>query len=233
MVAHGETLGVLHLCCDADHSGNAEADQKSRESLKRLAVLAAGQIALSLANLHLRETLRDQSIRDPLTGLFNRRFMQESLNKELQRSRRKQRPLAIIFIDLDHFKHFNDTFGHDAGDSVLKSMADSFRVHFRTDDVICRYGGEEFAVILPESTIEDAARRAEALRLATRDLKLVHRGTVLNPVTLSIGIAGFPDHARDAQELLDRADKCLYQSKANGRDRVTVAGASDSQAIPA
>jgi diguanylate cyclase (GGDEF)-like protein/PAS domain S-box-containing protein len=227
MVAHGETLGVLHLRCNPDHSADAEADQKSRESVKRLAALAAGQIALSLANLHLRETLRDQSIRDPLTGLFNRRFMQESLNKELQRSRRKQRPLAIIFLDLDHFKHFNDAFGHDAGDSVLKSMADIFRAHFRTDDVICRYGGEEFAVILPESTIEDAARRAEALRLATRDLKVVYRGTSLGPVTLSIGIAGFPDHAQDAQELLDRADKCLYQSKAHGRDRVTVAGAPE------
>lgn len=232
-VAHGEILGVLHLRCDPDHSGDAEADQKSRESTKRLAVLAASQIALSLANLHLRETLRDQSIRDPLTGLFNRRFMQESLQKELQRSRRKQRSLAIIFLDLDHFKRFNDTFGHDAGDSVLKSIADIFRVHFRTDDVICRYGGEEFAVILPESTIEDAARRAEALRLATRDLKLVYRGTSLDPPTLSIGIAGFPDHAQDAQELLDRADKCLYQSKANGRDRVTIADVPNSQAIPA
>jgi len=231
MIAFGETLGVLHIRYDTGHNGDAEVDQKSRESVKRLAALAASQIALSLANLHLRETLRDQSIRDPLTGLFNRRFMQESLNKELQRSRRKQRSLAIIFLDLDHFKRFNDTFGHDAGDSVLKSIADIFRVHFRADDVICRYGGEEFAVILPESTIEDAARRAEALRLATRDLKLVYRGTSLDPVTLSIGIAGFPDHAQDAQELLDRADKCLYQSKAKGRDRVTIATAPDSQEI--
>jgi GAF domain-containing protein len=138
MVADGEILGVLHLQCDPDHGGDAEADQKSRESLKRLAAVAASQIGLSLANLHLREALRDQSIPDPLTGLFNRRFMQESLNKELQRSIRKRRSLAIIFLDLDHFKHFNDAFGHDAGDSVLKSMADIFRVHFRTDDIICR-----------------------------------------------------------------------------------------------
>ncbi len=110
-------------------------------------------------------------------------------------------------------------------------MADIFRMHFRTDDVICRYGGEEFAVILPESSIEDAVKRAEALRLATIDLKLMHRGTLLSPVTLSIGIAGFPEHGKDGQELLDQADKCLYQSKANGRDRVTIAGARDSQAI--
>ena len=223
MVAHGETLGVLHLRYDLDAHGNSEVDQKTRESQKRLAVAAASQIAVSLANLRLRETLRDQSIRDPLTGLFNRRFMQESLDKELQHSKRKQRSLSLIFLDLDHFKRFNDVFGHDAGDSVLQSMADIFRMHFRAEDVICRYGGEEFAVILPESSIQDAFQRAEALRLATKDLKLVHRGVLLDPVTLSVGIAGFPEHGQTAQELLDRADKTLYQSKADGRDRVTLA----------
>ena len=224
MVAHGETLGVLHLRFDPDANGNPEVEQKTRESQKRLAVAAASQIAVSLANLRLRETLRDQSIRDPLTGLFNRRFMQESLDKELQRAKRKQRSLSLIFLDLDHFKRFNDVFGHDAGDSVLQSMADIFRTHFRKEDVICRYGGEEFAVILPESSIQDAFKRAEALRLATKDLKLVHRGVLLDPITLSVGIAGFPEHGQTAQELLDSADKGLYQSKANGRDRVTLAG---------
>jgi len=223
MVAHGETLGVLHLRFDLDANGNPEVEQKTRESQKRLAVAAASQIAVSLANLRLRETLRDQSIRDPLTGLFNRRFMQESLDKELQRAKRKQRSLSLIFLDLDHFKRFNDVFGHDAGDSVLQSMADIFRTHFRKEDVICRYGGEEFAVILPESSIQDAFKRAEALRLATKDLKLVHRGVLLDPITLSVGIAGFPEHGQSTQELLDSADKSLYQSKANGRDRVTLA----------
>jgi diguanylate cyclase (GGDEF)-like protein len=149
--------------------------------------------------------------------------MQESLDKELQRAKRKQRSLSLIFLDLDHFKRFNDVFGHDAGDSVLQSMADIFRMHFRAEDIVCRYGGEEFAVILPESSIQDAFKRAEALRLATKDLKLVHRGVLLDPVTLSVGIAGFPEHGQSAQELLDRADKTLYQSKADGRDRVTLA----------
>jgi diguanylate cyclase (GGDEF)-like protein/PAS domain S-box-containing protein len=223
MVAHGETLGVLHLRCDIDRGEDAEADQKFRESLKRLAGAAASEIALSLANVRLRETLREQSIRDPLTGLFNRRFMQESFDRELQRARRKLRPLAVLFLDLDHFKHFNDIFGHDAGDMVLQSLADLFRSNFRSDDIICRYGGEEFAIILPESSTQDALTRAEALRLATKDLKLVHHGRPLDPVTLSIGIAGFPDHGESSQELLDRADKCLYQSKAKGRDRVTLA----------
>ena len=223
MVAQGETLGVLHLRYNLDANGNPEVDQKTRESQKRLAVAAASQIAVSLANLRLRETLREQSIRDSLTGLFNRRFLQESLDKELKRAKRKQRSLSLVFLDLDHFKRFNDVFGHDAGDSVLQSMADIFRTHFRTEDIICRYGGEEFAVILPESSVEDAFNRAEALRLATKDLKLVHRGILLDPVTLSVGIAGFPDHGQSAQELLDAADKSLYKSKANGRDRVSLA----------
>jgi diguanylate cyclase (GGDEF)-like protein/PAS domain S-box-containing protein len=223
MVAQGETLGVLHLRYDVDGAGTSGVDQKARESQKRLAVAAASQIAVSLANLRLRETLREQSIRDPLTGLFNRRFMQESLNKELQRAKRKNRLLSLIFLDLDHFKRFNDVFGHDAGDSVLQSMADIFRIHFRAEDIICRYGGEEFAVILPESSVHDALKRADALRLATKDLKLVHRGVLLDPVTLSIGIAGFPENGVSAQDLLDGADKSLYQSKAGGRDRVTLA----------
>ena len=225
MVAQGETLGVLHLRYDPDDHGNPEVDQKTRESQKRLAVAAASQIAVSIANLRLRETLRDQSIRDPLTGLFNRRHLQESLDKELQRAKRKERPLSIIFLDLDHFKRFNDVFGHEAGDTVLQSMADIFRRHFRKDDIICRYGGEEFAIVLPESSIQHAHARADSLRLAMKDLKLVHRGVLLDPVTLSMGIAGFPEHGQSAQELLDRADKCLYQSKADGRDRITLATA--------
>lgn len=223
MVAQGETLGVLQLRYDTGVDGISDVDQKTRESQKRLAVAAASQIAVSLTNLRLRETLREQSIRDPLTGLFNRRFMQESLDKELQRAKRKQRPLSFIFLDLDHFKRFNDVFGHDAGDSVLQSMADIFRKHFRAEDIICRYGGEEFAIILPESSVQDAFNRADALRLAARDLKLVHRGVLLEPVTLSIGIAGFPENGQTAQDLLDGADKGLYQSKADGRDRVTLA----------
>ena len=223
MVAHGETLGILHLQCHPDTAGDAETAQKSQDSLKRLAVAAASQIALSLANLHLRETLREQSIRDPLTGLFNRRFLQESLDKELLRAKRKGRSLAIIFLDIDHFKRFNDIFGHDAGDSVLQSMAHIFQSQFRAEDLICRYGGEEFAIILPESSIQDAARRGEALRLAAKDLRLVHHGVMLDRVSISIGIVGFPDHGGTSQALLERADKCLYQSKADGRDRVTLA----------
>jgi len=224
MVAQGETLGVLHLEFRNDTVAQVNVGPESiQESRQRLATTVAGQVALSIASLRLRETLRDQSIRDSLTGLFNRRFMQESLDRELQRARRKKRPLAVAFVDLDHFKRFNDAFGHEAGDTVLRRIAELFRQHFRGDDVICRYGGEEFAIILPESTAKDAAKRANLLRLQAKKLTVRHQDQTLDPITLSIGVAAFPEHGLTPEEILKAADECLYQSKTDGRDRVTVA----------
>ncbi|MFZ0522614.1 MAG: diguanylate cyclase [Candidatus Acidiferrales bacterium] len=224
MVAQGDTVGTLHL----EFPGGAQAPANVApdslwESRQRLATTVATQVALSLASLRLRETLRDQSIRDPLTGLFNRRFMQESLDRELQRALRKKRPLAIVFVDLDHFKRFNDAFGHDAGDLILRNMAELFRRHFRADDVICRFGGEEFAIILPEATAKDAAKRAQALRSEAKKLTVRHQGQILDSVTLSVGVAAFPEHGSTSEEILRIADQCLYQSKTEGRDRVTLA----------
>ncbi len=218
--AQGDTLGVLRLGYPDIVAHAKKFDQATEQ---RLGVAAASQIALSLASLRLRESLRDQSIRDPLTGLFNRRFMQECLDREMLRVTRKNRSLAVIFIDIDHFKRFNDMFGHEAGDEVLRSMSDFFRSHFRGDDVICRYGGEEFAIILPESSAQDAAVRAELLRLAAKELKLMHHGVTLDSVTISAGIAGYPEHASTASELLNVADTCLYEAKTKGRDRIAVA----------
>ena len=224
MVGQGETLGVLHLEFRNDTVAQVNVGPESiQESRQRLATTVAGQVALSIASLRLRETLRDQSIRDSLTGLFNRRFMQESFERELLRAKRKKRALSVIFLDLDHFKRFNDAFGHDAGDTVLRSIAELFRQHFRGDDVICRYGGEEFAIILPESTAKDAAKRANLLRLQARKLRVRHLDQTLEPVTLSIGVAAFPEHGSTPEELLQAADQCLYQSKSEGRDRVTIA----------
>ena len=200
LIAQGDTLGVLRLGYLTKVVHDAQKFDQSTE--QRLGVAAASQIALSLASLRLRESLRDQSIRDPLTGLFNRRFMQECLDREMLRVTRKNRSLAVIFIDIDHFKRFNDMFGHEAGDEVLRAMGDFFRAHFRGDDVICRYGGEEFAIILPESSAQDAAGRAELLRMAAKDLKLTHHGVTLNSVTISAGVAGYPEHASTAAELL-------------------------------
>src|SRR6202035_3951061 len=127
--------------------------------------------------------------------VFNRRFMEESLEREMRRALLKNHPVSVLFIDLDHFKRFNDTFGHDAGDLVLRSVADLFRKFFRADDVICRYGGEEFAIILPESSPENAGTRANALRAEVKRLRLEYNNQTLGQITLSVGIATFPEHA--------------------------------------
>jgi diguanylate cyclase (GGDEF)-like protein len=224
LVAQGETPGIFHVQYErGERTSDTEAFEALKATQQRLSAAIAGQVALSLASLRLRETLREQSIHDPLTGLFNRRFMQESLNRELLRSKRKKTPLTVVFLDLDHFKRFNDTFGHDAGDAVLRSVAEALRTHYRADDVVCRYGGEEFAVILPESVAEEAAKRSEDLRLAVKQLRIRHEAKVLDGITLSMGIAAFPQHASSEEELLRLADIALYQSKSRGRDRITTA----------
>jgi diguanylate cyclase (GGDEF)-like protein len=227
MAAQGETLGILHVQYNRSQSAKGtEAFESLQQSQQRLAIAVAGQVGLSLASLRLRETLREQSIRDPLTGLFNRRFMQESLDRELLRAKRKGCPLTVVLLDIDHFKRFNDTFGHDAGDAVLCLIAETLRLHYRGEDVICRYGGEEFAIVLPEAEAEDAVRRSEGLREAARSLRARHLGNVLDAITVSIGIAAYPEHASGGEELLRVADASLYRSKAMGRDRITVADKS-------
>jgi diguanylate cyclase (GGDEF)-like protein/PAS domain S-box-containing protein len=223
MVAQGNTIGVLLLEFQSATEPHYEFGNESlRDSNQRLAISAASQIALSLASLQLRETLREQSIRDPLTRLFNRRFLEESFERELQLAGRKKQSIAVLFLDLDHFKRFNDTFGHDAGDLVLQSLADLFRNFFRATDICCRYGGEEFAIILPESTSQDAAFRADALRSEVKSLRLQYKKQSLGHLTLSVGVAAFPEHGSTAKELLRIADQCLYESKTRGRDVVTL-----------
>jgi len=224
LVAQGDTLGVLHIHYDLNKTNTRTEDIETlQESEQRLAVAVGGRVALSLAGLLLRETLRDQSIRDSLTGLFNRRFLEEALDRELQRAKRKNHSLAVVFLDLDHFKRFNDIYGHDAGDTVLRSMAGLFRQHFRGDDIVCRYGGEEFAFILPESSAKDAAKRVEELRQIAKMHKITCKEQVLDTVTFSVGIAAYPENGLTGEELFQTADACLYESKANGRDCATIA----------
>jgi len=214
MVGQGDTLGALHVeFGNAARTEQISSGESPQDSLQRLAVTAAGQIAMSLASLRLRETLRDQSIRDPLTGLFNRRFMEESLDRELQRATRKKHSVSVLFLDLDHFKKFNDTFGHDAGDLVLRSVAELFRNFFRAEDVICRYGGEEFSIILPESSQNNAVIRANSLREEVKRLELESHNQNLGAITVSIGVASFPDHGLTGAELLKVADSvCIGQN---------------------
>ncbi len=224
MVAQGNTIGVLHLeFNDATRLRYGSGGESLRESHQQLAINMGSQIALSIAALQLRESLRELSIRDPLTRLFNRRFLEESMERELQLASRKKQAIAILFLDLDHFKRFNDTFGHEAGDMVLQSLAGLFRTFFRATDICCRYGGEEFAIILPESTSQAAAIRADALRSEVKNLRLQYKKQPLGQITLSAGVAAFPEHGSTSGELIKIADQCLYESKAQGRDTVTVA----------
>ena len=188
MMAHGEPLGLLHL-----QGGASEPDQPDRtlepwrEARERLAVTVAERIALALANLRLRDTLRSQSILDPLTGLFNRRYMEETLDLELARAVRGRRAIGIIMLDIDHFKPLNDSRGHDAGDALLRELGGLLMARVREGDIACRYGGEEFVLILPEAPLEFARRRAEELREAVRQLHVSHRGRVIGPITVSAG----------------------------------------------
>ncbi len=217
MMGQGEALGVLHV-----HSGtvSGEGDNRLTDAQQRLAVTAARHIALALANLRLRETLRMQSIRDPLTGLFNRRYMEESLARELRRAARNQRRLGAIMLDLDKFKVFNDTYGHEAGDTLLRELGGFLRSRTRGEDIACRYGGEEFVLILPEASIEVTQQRAEQLREEFKNLNVQHRGLALGALTLSVGVAVFPEHGTTVEEILHAVDTALYRAKAEGRDRV-------------
>ena len=216
LLAYNTTMGFLHIRSSSLQSTLSTATQQ-------LALAVAEQMALALAHLDLHESLREQSIRDPLTNLFNRRFMQESLARELQRAERTGSPLAVIFCDLDRFKYFNDTFGHAAGDAVLCALADLLRLKTRGSDIVCRYGGEEFVLILPDAALEPAAQRMEELRREVKLLTIQHNGQQLDPLTISIGVEAFPTHGHTAEALLKAADEATYWAKTEGRDRVITA----------
>ena len=224
LVAHNETLGLLYLQLSTawrDHS--KEERTRLMEHKKRLAITTAESVALSLANFRLREVLYNQSIRDPLTELFNRRYMKEIVEKEMHRTGRKGRPVGIIMLDIDHFKQVNDTHGHEAGDMLLHELGAFLQKQIREEDLACRYGGEEFVVVMPETSLENALRRAEQVRERVKSLRIHYRGSVLGPVTLSLGVAVFPEHGSTTEELLRAADAALYRAKAEGRDRVVTA----------
>jgi diguanylate cyclase (GGDEF)-like protein len=173
----------------------------------------------------LRNALRNlhtQAVTDSLTHLLNRRYLSEFLPREVIRARRSGDSLAVLMIDLDHFKRFNDTFGHDAGDLVLKEVAQLLLAHIRGSDIACRYGGEEFVLVFPDTTFEGAKRRAEEIRSAVHGLQLSLRGKPLGRITVSIGVGLMPDHVASPEALIRVADEAMYVAKAGGRDRVVI-----------
>lgn len=215
IVAQGNVLGVLHV----------ERNQGRPMSPTEISLAnnLATQIALAMASVKLRDTLRNLSVRDPLTGLFNRRYMEESLQREIATAHRKNRALAVVILDLDYFKKFNDTFGHEAGDYLLREVGGLLSRKSRVGDIACRFGGEEFVLIYPEAEPEIATQLAEQLREAINGLHLQHFGRSLGQISASFGLAFFPEHGNTADQLLRAADKALYAAKAAGRNRVEVA----------
>ncbi|MGB8983094.1 MAG: histidine kinase N-terminal 7TM domain-containing protein [Anaerolineales bacterium] len=167
----------------------------------------------------LQSQLREQAIRDPLTNLFNRRYLEETLDRELARARREAYPVCIIMLDLDHFKKVNDTYGHDGGDQVLKALANTLAEQSRRGDFACRYGGEEFVVVMPNITRHTAYERAKKLRRKLNALEIPYECHTLT-TTISMGIAAFPDHGDTRKALLRAADRAMYAAKEAGRDHI-------------
>ena len=221
LVAHGETVGLLFL--QRLRAAGNSAVSAAPESKLQLASALGEEISLALANLKLRDTLRQQTLRDPLTGLYNRRFLEEYLVHERVRATRKNRPLSVIMLDIDHFKRVNDTFGHDAGDAVLRRMGLVLQGHVRGSDIACRIGGEEFALLLPEASLMIAYQRAERILDTVRHMQIKHRGQTLGAITVSLGVAAFPKHGDTPEALIRAADQALYQAKQSGRNKLASA----------
>jgi diguanylate cyclase (GGDEF)-like protein len=223
MMAQGEIVGVLHL---QSHSEESSSDMGETENITQITALSktvGERVALAIANLRLQEILRNQSIRDPLTGLFNRRYLEETLEREIHRAVREQYPLGVIFMDIDHFKLFNDTYSHDVGDAVLRKLGEFLSTHVRYGDISCRYGGDEFVIVLPDASLEITKQRAEDIRSGVKYIKMEYRGAVIQNITLSLGVSAIPEIEASSEILLQAADAALRQAKAEGRDKVLVA----------
>jgi len=216
ILAQGEALGILHIQATDQDPNLGEAEMSFKTTF-------AAQVGLSVANIRLREALRAQSTKDPLTGLYNRRYLQEMLDREIRRAIRSEQALGILMLDLDHFKNFNDTYGHDAGDAVLRETGSFLVRSIRAEDFVCRYGGEEFVIVLPTADLRAAEARAQRIRAKLCDLVIMHAGRSLGLITASIGVAALPNHGTNERDLLQAADAALYRAKREGRDRVAVA----------
>jgi diguanylate cyclase (GGDEF)-like protein len=208
---------MLHLAVEV----SPRSMRPTRDDEQRLRAMT-DRIGPALANLKLRDALRELALRDGLTGLYNRRYLEDALNRELHRAERSGKPVSVVMIDIDHFKPFNDKYGHDAGDFVLNALARAITKSIRPSDIACRYGGEELAIVLPEANLDCARERVEQIRLAIRDTNLTHLGQALPAPTASFGIAVYPTNGTKSTDLLKAADQALYRAKQEGRDRVCV-----------
>ncbi|MBF0563457.1 MAG: diguanylate cyclase, partial [Alphaproteobacteria bacterium] len=216
LVAQGETVGLLTIEPPRHAEAALERDQG-------LAAMLAEHLALALTNLNLRETLSRRSLQDVLTGLANRRFLEEVAERECHRALRRGTILGLIMVDVDHFKRFNDTYGHDVGDMVLKELGAVLIRHSRSEDIVCRLGGEEFVVVIEAASVDEVARKAEELCRNIRDEVGIRHGAEPLRVTASLGVAVYPGNGTTFWDVLKTADKALYHAKSGGRDRVVFA----------
>jgi diguanylate cyclase (GGDEF)-like protein len=216
ILAQGEALGIVHFQATDESPALADSELSFKTTF-------AEQVGLSIANIRLREALRAQSVKDPLTGLYNRRYLQEMLEREIRRAARAEQPLGILMLDLDHFKKFNDTYGHEAGDTILREVGAFLIKSIRVEDTVCRFGGEEFVIVLPTASAEASHSRAERIRAKLRELTVLHQGLSMGKITVSIGVAALPANGTSAAELLAAADAALYRAKRAGRDQAVVA----------
>jgi diguanylate cyclase (GGDEF)-like protein len=223
ILAHGETVGLLHLERRDTGGCDTETSRFSFAEERRMGSACAEQISLAIANIKLREQLRDQSIRDSLTGLYNRRYMMETCQREFARARRMGQQVSLLSIDVDYFKKFNDNHGHDAGDTVLRAVGECLRSTFREEDVPCRFGGEEFVVVMPGTEFGVAERRAEDLRKNIESLVVRYADGKLPRITISIGVASFPNMGDNPIAVMKAADHALYAAKSAGRNCVQLA----------
>lgn len=219
MIAHGETVGVLFLGTPP----LVPADRLN-ESVRQFAQTVADGVALTLANLKLQNTLRQQSIRDPLTGLFNRGYFDETLERELQRARRNRSTAGVIMLDIDHFRKFNDTHGRAAGDVLLRQLGSYLQSNTAGEEIACRYGGEEFLLLLPEASLVATRERAETLWKGVKELEVPPHEGDRQPITVSLGVAAYPEHGIVGDIVVRTADTALYMAKRGGRNRVITFG---------
>ncbi|MFA6303376.1 MAG: diguanylate cyclase [Legionella sp.] len=201
---------------------NAAENAVLTENHKQLAVTLSEIIKLFLANIQLRESLQDLSVRDPLTGLFNRRYLDETLAREILQVTRNNSTLCVGMLDVDNFKNFNDTYGHEAGDTILKFIGNTLKENFRGSDLACRFGGEEFILILIDANLTTAAKRLNQISNKIKTTRVPFKNTMLPQITVSIGLSEAPTQGSSTEEVIRHADEALYKAKNNGRDRVEV-----------
>jgi len=223
LIAQGEKVGLLTIEPPLGADADADADYAALARDHSLAVMLAEHLALALTNLNLRETLSRHSLQDALTGLANRRFLEQMAERECHRARRRNAVLGLMMVDVDHFKRFNDTYGHDVGDLVLKELGTVLMQNCRTEDIVCRLGGEEFLVVIEAAAVPEIVRKAEALCRSIREDVVIRHGSERLMVTASLGVAIYPTHGAKFWDAVKVADQALYQAKSTGRDRVAVA----------